>query len=403
MNDRDLTIPVWQREQLFPAKPDSAPYGYITHKKASVEHFTLKEFQQGVLNERDGITAVWTPTDPNCVLLEEVPELLEVLKSRTQRLTSEDLQSDKRTLFIFGSVFSIYLVISIINRGVLFYHDNTTLGIMTIMLVLFGLKPVYESWKALQAAKALNQQKLTSEALDARFDVWMEQQPAIVSKVLIIVLIIMSVLQFLVPHPEQFKDGFHFSTQVAGLKNNRLMDGAAWRVWTAPFLHGGFLHLFFNCSSLWFLGKRIENLARWPHFVMAFIFSAVAGSYCSIYFLPVGKVGVGASGGVMGLLGFLYIFELLHPRLAPKPARRRLIAGFITMLIIGLLGYNFIDNAAHIGGLIGGSLYAVIAFHKTDSVRRPIMRKEDWILGISSAAISMWAIFYAVLKITQLG
>ena len=145
------------------------------------------------------------------------------------------------------------------------------------------------------------------------------------------------------------------------------------------------------------LGRRIEVIAGWPHVLMVFLFSAWIGGECSLRF--VGLPSVGASGGLMGWLGFLMIFESLHGRLVPVKARRRLLAGIILTGLIGLVGFRFIDNAAHLGGLVAGLLYALIVFPKSASAARPLPTWSDWIAGSLAAVVLIFATMIAMWKI----
>ena len=101
----------------------------------------------------------------------------------------------------------------------------------------------------------------------------------------------------------------------------------------------------------------------------------------------------------MGWLGFLLIFESLHGCLIPQKARRRLIAGVLLTGLIGLIGYRFIDNAAHIGGLIAGMLYAAIVFPKSSSPNRPNSTLTDRIAGSAALVILAFSAVFAVRKI----
>ena len=98
----------------------------------------------------------------------------------------------------------------------------------------------------------------------------------------------------------------------------------------------------------------------------------------------------------MGWLGFLLVFETLHARLVPRSSRRRLLAGIILTGVIGLIGYRFIDNAAHTGGLLAGMVYAAIVFPASSSAHRPLTTITDKIVGtlamlamIGSAALAV--------------
>jgi membrane associated rhomboid family serine protease len=152
-----------------------------------------------------------------------------------------------------------------------------------------------------------------------------------------------------------------------------------------------------NAAALAYLGKRVEALARWPHVTLVFLFAACVGGEASARLLATNSVG--ASGGLMGWLGFLLVFETLHTRLVPRTARRRLIAGILTTALIGLLGYQFIDNAAHAGGLLAGMAYAAIVFPKSASPARPKTNLTDRIAGslaltvlAASAILAIWKI-----------
>ncbi len=105
---------------------------------------------------------------------------------------------------------------------------------------------------------------------------------------------------------------------------------------------------------------------------------------------------VGASGGLMGLLGFLLVFETLHPRLVPQPTRRRLFAALVLTFVVGFIGYRFIDNYAHGGGLAAGVLYAALVFPRSRSARRPRANKLDLIFGGVAVLVLTTSVLVAV-------
>jgi membrane associated rhomboid family serine protease len=137
--------------------------------------------------------------------------------------------------------------------------------------------------------------------------------------------------------------------------------------------------------------------ARWPHLPLVFLLAAVVGGEASVRF--VAATSVGASGGLMGWLGFLIVFETLHGKLVPWSARRRLAAGVVLTAVIGLLGYRFIDNAAHLGGLLAGMTYAVIVFPKSSSPRRPCSTLTDRLAGSAALGVLVVAAGLAIWRI----
>ena len=70
------------------------------------------------------------------------------------------------------------------------------------------------------------------------------------------------------------------------------------------------------------------------------------------------------------------------------------------MALIGAVGFQFIDNAAHAGGLLAGALYAVIAFPKSNSAKPPKVTRVDALVGISSILLLGWATIFTALKLT---
>jgi membrane associated rhomboid family serine protease len=186
-------------------------------------------------------------------------------------------------------------------------------------------------------------------------------------------------------------------TAAAGLMKDRYLEGQWWRLFTAPFLHGNVAHFLMNASALAYLGKRMEVFARWPHLPLVFLFAACVGGEASARFVHAPTVG--ASGGLMGWLGFLLVFESLHGRLVPRKAKRRLLAGVLLTGIIGLIGYRFIDNAAHLGGLCAGMLYALIVFPKSASPKRPNSTLTDRLAGTAALGILILSALLAARKI----
>jgi membrane associated rhomboid family serine protease len=55
--------------------------------------------------------------------------------------------------------------------------------------------------------------------------------------------------------------------------------------------------------------------------------------------------------------------------------------------VVGLLGFRFIDNAAHAGGLLAGLLYGVIVFPKSLQVGRPRATWMDLAGGAAAVVV----------------
>src|ERR1019366_8241495 len=91
------------------------------------------------------------------------------------------------------------------------------------------------------------------------------------------------------------------------LSKQGLMDGRVYQLITFQFMHGGWLHLFFNMLGLYFFGRAMEEtLGRWGLLKLYLLSGTVGGLLqmaMSFAFPVLFKNGVvGASAGVFGLI-----------------------------------------------------------------------------------------------------
>jgi rhomboid protease GluP len=140
-----------------------------------------------------------------------------------------------------------------------------------------------------------------------------------------------------------------------------LQRGELWRLITSMFLHGGWLHWLANSWALYQLGTLYEVLFGSKRF--AFIYFAtgiIAGIASSLYNHG---PAVGASGAVFGIMG-AFIFSIRRsPLYRHQPWTKSLIVQLIFWIVVNIsigLRLPFIDNTAHVGGLISGLLLGFI-------------------------------------------
>lgn len=160
-----------------------------------------------------------------------------------------------------------------------------------------------------------------------------------------------------------------------------ILNGEWWRIVSAMFVHGGFLHLALNMWCLWNLGLLAEPLMGTFGVFAVYILTGAAGNLLSTFrnFLSpiheagaiVYPVGVGASGAVFGIAGALIVLlkstRLPVPHGELKKLRRSVIYFAVINLVIGLsinVGTGYfgsgiaVDNWAHLGGCASGLLFA---------------------------------------------
>lgn len=375
---QEQNAPVWAREDAFPAKPVSGAssfYGFVNSKGDQVSAESIDDLLEKINKTRSSVDVVWTPDHPRLQAPEEVPELRTILWKRRSHLAELDIENGKRMCLVFGAItlWILYASYRNTNGDITRMFLSPTLGICGILLLMFGLLPLYEGWKTLRKGKPSSEEEWLAEAEESRFDSWLYRQKVPATYFLMAMMIASGMAQF---YLERGLDWSALSVGRAGLLKQGNVE--SWRFLTAPFLHGNLLHWVMNAAALLYLGRRVELLARWPHVIIVMFGSAMVGGLATSYFLAAPSVG--ASGGIMGLLGFLLVFETWHKRLVPKSSRRRLVAGVIVTVLMGAIGFQFIDNAAHAGGLIAGMGYALIGFPVSKSPHRPAILKQDrWI------------------------
>ena len=362
--------PVWASPDNYPVKPETSPYGALSSKGRVREFESLAALAEHVRNSRESVEAVWRPQDRKMMPPEASVELMEPLRKRFADQAEEDGVDARRNTLVFSFLLLWALYANLANRTM--PTESVEVGLAGILLVILGFVPGYEAWRNRRSAMALDEQMLAGEEQEARFERWLRGERSWCMWVLVVLLAVGGAVQVWV--------GLDVSVAAAGLDKERYRGGEFYRLLTAPFLHGHPLHWALNAAGLWYLGRRVEVLAGWPHLALVFLISILAGGVATAQFMP-NQSSVGASGGLLGLLGFLIVFETLHSRLVPRPSRRRLGAALIITFVIGFFGYRFIDNWAHGGGLVAGMFYGLIVFPKSRSARRPRANRMDRFFG----------------------
>src|SRR5712691_1049413 len=161
-----------------------------------------------------------------------------------------------------------------------------------------------------------------------------------------------------------------------------------WRLVTPVFIHVNLPHLLVNMYSLWMIGPYVEKLYGSAKFVVFWVATGVAGvvaSYLTVRpDMESGLVGsfvfkarddpsAGASGALFGLIGVLFVFGIKFRRELPEGFKRAFGTGLLPVILlnlgIGYLGRGFIDNAAHLGGLLSGAGLALVVQYRRPGER----------------------------------
>jgi rhomboid protease GluP len=149
---------------------------------------------------------------------------------------------------------------------------------------------------------------------------------------------------------------------LGGLQYVATVGSDEWyRMFLAPLMHTGLVHLLINGLALFVAGRILEPVigARW--FAALFVVSALAGSTASLMINDRTTVSVGASGAIMGLFAAMLVLSCRFP----TPMRGRLRITAILVLVAAMLpmaseSFGMVDIGAHLGGAIAGGAAALL-------------------------------------------
>jgi rhomboid protease GluP len=149
---------------------------------------------------------------------------------------------------------------------------------------------------------------------------------------------------------------------LGGLQYAATVGSDEWyRMFLAPLMHTGLVHLAINGLALYVAGRILEPAigARW--FAALFVVSGLAGSTASLMINDRTTVSVGASGAIVGLFAAMLV---LSSRFA-APTRGRLRITAVLVLIAAILplaseSFGMVDYGAHLGGAIAGGAAALL-------------------------------------------
>ena len=168
-----------------------------------------------------------------------------------------------------------------------------------------------------------------------------------------------------------------------------VLAGEYWRLIATAFLHDGIIHLICNMYALYVIGPQLENFFGKTRFLIIYLFSAIAGNLLSLTFSS--AVSVGASGAIFGLFGSLLYFGYYYRVYLGNVLRTQLIPVIMINILFGLVTPG-IDNAAHIGGLIGGIFISMGIGVKYKSTKSDMI--NGMIVSILYLAFLIYMVFF---------
>jgi rhomboid protease GluP len=145
--------------------------------------------------------------------------------------------------------------------------------------------------------------------------------------------------------------GFLLTNKGMKVADDIINNGEVYRLFTSTVLHASLIHLLGNVIFIKYFGTRSEIYFGAKKYLLIVVASGFTGSLCSFAFTS--ENSLGASGIAFGLIGaLLSVRYIMNPEERRKATRDCWLIVAVN-LILGLFSTGT-DNAAHVGGLIGG-------------------------------------------------
>ena len=147
-------------------------------------------------------------------------------------------------------------------------------------------------------------------------------------------------------------------------------------VFTAMFMHGGWMHLIGNMLYLWIFGDNVEDRLGHARYTVFYFLCGIAATFAQVLVDPNSNIpNLGASGAIAGVLG---AYLLMFPRGNVRVMMGRSIIPMPALIVIGfwavlqfICGFGAITTTeqtagggvaymAHVGGFVAGLILAVL-------------------------------------------
>ncbi|MGE3343599.1 MAG: rhomboid family intramembrane serine protease [Vicinamibacterales bacterium] len=161
-----------------------------------------------------------------------------------------------------------------------------------------------------------------------------------------------------VPTLVQLATGLEQSVALASVAPAAVMNGEWWRLLSGTYLHGSPQHFLGNMSALLMYGAILESRTSRLRLPLVYLLACLGGSAASVLIRPYDVPSIGASGGVVGVIGYLFVFSRRQAVKFPSAFRGATATVFFGLIVAGALGFWYIDNAGHLGGALMGFLLA---------------------------------------------
>ncbi len=152
-----------------------------------------------------------------------------------------------------------------------------------------------------------------------------------------------------------------------------MQDKEYYRLLTSMFMHADMGHIFNNMIILFFIGSNLEKTIGKLRYLGIYLGAGILAGAASIGYNMLRESGtalytdttfsLGASGAIFGAVGAL-LYAVLINRGKLKEIGIRQMVVFVILSLYGGFVDNHIDQAAHIGGFLGGILLVALLYRR---------------------------------------
>lgn len=172
-----------------------------------------------------------------------------------------------------------------------------------------------------------------------------------------------------------------------------IVAGNEWfRLITAGFLHADVFHLMMNMFALNMIARVAEPVLGKRKYLSLLLLGVVSGNIF-VFIRNEAVVGLGLSGGIFALMGWLVVYLFESGAFANKKLRNEIIYTLAINVMISLMpGVSFM---AHLGGFVSGVFFAVVfSQHKDWALNRLVALGMSLVMVLSMGYLMKVNSFY---------